>query len=77
MKTNISIDRLIRKEQNRGANKFGRFNSAHELYAVLQEEVDEFWEGVKKDKPDPLELIQIAAVARRGYQEMMQNAEEK
>jgi hypothetical protein len=53
-------------EMLRGEHKFGGFNSAHELYAVLQEEVDEFWQSVKEDDPDPAELLQVAAVALRG-----------
>jgi hypothetical protein len=32
---------------------------------VLQEEVDEFWDSVKADDPDPYELIQVTAVALR------------
>ncbi|HEC62247.1 MAG TPA: hypothetical protein ENI27_08340 [bacterium] len=68
----VDINQLIREEQSRSLAKHGRFNSAHELYAVLKEEVDEFWDSVKADNPDPLELVQIAAVARRGYQEIMQ-----
>lgn len=46
-----------------------KFNSIHEGYAVLVEEVDEFWDEVKK-KPDKRvdgevlsELVQIAATA--------------
>lgn len=41
----------------------------HEAYAVLLEEVDEFWDEVRKRNPDKtqmrLELIQIAAMACR------------
>ena len=46
-----------------------KFNSPHEAYAVLLEEVDEFWDEVKKkpakrNKQNMLkELSQIAAVA--------------
>ncbi len=48
--------------------KFPRFNSAHEGYAVIKEEVDELWDEIKKSQR-PLEMkeeaIQIAAMALR------------
>ena len=53
----------VSTEMNRGKDKFGEFASAHELYAVLKEEVDEFWDSVKGNDPDPEELLQVAAVA--------------
>jgi molybdopterin biosynthesis enzyme len=49
--------------------KFPSFNSAHEGYAVLLEEVDELWEEVKRrpssdrDQRMKEETIQIAAMA--------------
>jgi hypothetical protein len=51
--------------------RFPKFNSAHEGYAVLAEEVDELWEHVKvKQKFRDVEgmrkeCIQIAAMALR------------
>lgn len=49
--------------------KFGPMASPHEAYAVLLEEVDEFWEAVKsKDATYDearAELIQVAAMAVR------------
>jgi hypothetical protein len=51
--------------------KFGAFNSAHEGFAVLKEEVDELWEEVRAKQggrnPDALrkEAIQVAAMACR------------
>ena len=41
------------------------YASWHEAYAILQEEVDEFFDSVKADDPDPMELVQVAAVALR------------
>jgi hypothetical protein len=43
------------------------FNSHHEGYAVLKEEVDEMWEDVKKNRhPESVqEAIQVAAMAIR------------
>lgn len=44
-------------------------SSAHEGYAVILEELDEFWAEVKKRKPDPAlmlaELVQVAAMCQR------------
>ncbi len=50
-------------------SKFPPFNSAHEGFAVLKEEVDELWEEVKGNKKDGalnrmrLEATQVAAMA--------------
>jgi len=47
------------------------YNSAHEGFAILLEELDEFWDEVRKKRAlrDPArmydELVQIAAVAQR------------
>jgi len=48
--------------------KYGNYASTHEMYGVLAEEVDEFWDGVKNDLPDDYlysEAVQIAAVCFR------------
>lgn len=51
-------------------------NSSHEAYAVILEEVDEFWEEVKKKKSmrDPVkmrgELVQIAAMCQRAAEDL-------
>lgn len=70
------IDALIKelalKEAKDARDKYGPFNSSHEAYAVLKEEIDEAWDIIKKktkttnDKLDlRIELIQVAAVALR------------
>ena len=64
------IDLEIQTEQLRGQQKFGNYNSAHEMYAVIQEEVEEFWNSVKANDPDPRELLQICATARRALMEL-------
>jgi hypothetical protein len=53
------------------SNKFGPFNSEHEGYAVLLEEMDELWEQIRL-KPElrdkfkmKKECIQICAMAIR------------
>jgi|TARA_Y100000310_G_scaffold344326_1_gene456458 hypothetical protein len=58
-------------EYRRGLEIFRPFISAHEAYGVLKEEVDEFWDEVKRNTASIdyasmiKELIQIAAVAIR------------
>jgi hypothetical protein len=61
----------IKEEFSRATSKHGKFNSAHEGYAVILEEMDELWEEVKKqyEKRDRdkmrLEAIQVATMAIR------------
>lgn len=55
-------------EYRRAVALHGAFSSTHEGYAIIKEEVDELWDGVKKNDP-PMKLkeeaIQIAAMAIR------------
>ncbi len=59
------------KELQRARGKFPPFNSAHEGYAVILEELDELWEKVKQTKPGSDrramrgEAVQVAAMALR------------
>ena len=39
--------KMVKKEYLRAISKFGKFNNAHEGYAILLEEVDELWDNVK------------------------------
>ena len=59
---------LIVCEYKYAAKRFGKFNSAHEGYAVLKEEVDELWDVIKKNGT-PIErkneAIQVGAMAIR------------
>ena len=61
----------VLKELHKARDGHRRYNSVHEAYAVLLEEVDEFWDEVKKRRNlrDPnkmrAELVQVAAVAIR------------
>jgi NTP pyrophosphatase (non-canonical NTP hydrolase) len=56
----------IKQELDSANEKFPPFKSTHEAYAVILEEIDEFWDEVKKKEPDfknmKKELIQIAAM---------------
>ena len=74
--------KTIEQEKTEALKKYGHFNSTHEVYAVLLEEVDEFWELVKLPtqknatlKQDDMieELTQIAAIAQRAIKELENN----
>lgn len=54
-------------ELRNAMKKFPTFNSAHEGYAILLEEVDEAWEEIKNNdyKRAREEMIQVAAMAIR------------
>jgi hypothetical protein len=56
-------------EIKRARELHGNVNSAHEGYAVILEELDEFWEEVRKKIPDKdkmiAELVQIAAMCQK------------
>ena len=61
----------VEAELARAIAEYPPMNSAHEAYAVLKEEVEEFWAEVKK-QPSAVdkekmrkELIQVAAMAIR------------
>jgi hypothetical protein len=61
----------VYEELSKARSRFPPFNSAHEGFAVIKEEVDELWDEVKKNQRvrDPnalrLEARQIAAMALR------------
>ncbi|KKK92467.1 hypothetical protein LCGC14_2702670 [marine sediment metagenome] len=69
-----TIDEEIRMEQSRGVEKFGKYNSMHEAYAVIKEELDEFWDSVKENDPDPIELLHVCATTRRACIELCEIA---
>lgn len=59
-----SILDLVRKETIKAHQKYGKFKSKHEAYAVLLEESEELWETIKKKQPDQRtkeEAVQVAA----------------
>jgi len=59
------------EELKRATEKFGKFNSMHEGYAVIKEELEELWEEIKKQPRRgkyadlKMEATQLAAVAIR------------
>lgn len=56
-------------ELARARAKHNPMHSHHEAYAVLLEELDEVWDEVKRQTPDPqriiAELVQVAAMCAR------------
>jgi uncharacterized phage protein gp47/JayE len=60
---------LMMQECQVAMNMFGPFNSAHEGYAVILEEMDELWEKIKSKSSTPDEIceeaIQVGAMAMR------------
>ena len=68
MKQDKAIE-LVVNELNNANDKFSLFNSSHEGYAVILEELDELWDEIKNNK-HPMssvnqkkEAIQVAAMA--------------
>lgn len=59
--------KLVLAEVSRATRRYGAFNSSHEGYGVLQEEVDELWDDIKKNRAEHAgeEAIQVAAMAVR------------
>jgi predicted oxidoreductase (fatty acid repression mutant protein) len=58
----------VRKELEKALEKHPKpFNSPHEGFAIIQEEVDELWDDVKSDNiiGQKVEAAQVAAVAIR------------
>ncbi len=63
---------LATEELIRASRKFGPFNSAHEGWAIILEEMDELWDEVKRQHDDPVrpanmkkEATHVAAMAIR------------
>lgn len=68
----------VAQELLRAQAKWPPMNSAHEAYAVILEELDEFWAEVRKKQTeyDPAamraELLQIAAMAARAVVDVVE-----
>lgn len=63
------VANLCQRELHRAMQNFGAFNSAHEGYAVLKEELDELWDAIKDKRASredlAVEAIQVGAMAMR------------
>lgn len=72
----MSVADEVLAELSRARSKFPRPSaSAHEAFAVLDEERDELWDEVKANHPDRkarmrAEAIQVAAMAIRFVEEV-------
>lgn len=59
----------VHKEVHKAQKKHAPMNGPHEAYAVILEEIDEYWDEVKADRGKQAsartELIQVAAMAVR------------
>ena len=70
------ILQAILDEYKQARKTHGEFASPHEAYAVILEELDEFWDEVKKFKPGDSkvdmrnELIQVASTALAAIMEV-------
>lgn len=69
------VAELIDDEIHRAKTKFKevKFNSTHEGFAVLKEEVDELWDEVKSNGSKErlrAEAVQVAAMAIRFIKEL-------
>jgi hypothetical protein len=67
MKKEIAL-KLISKEYNDAKRSWPTFNSTHEGYAVILEELDELWDEIKANGPQGRlqdEAVQVAAMALR------------
>ena len=70
----------MNQEQKEAFEKYGNFHSTHEVFGVLLEEVEEFWQIVK-EKPNTnlkkermiSELTDIINVAERAKIELQNN----
>jgi len=67
---------LVRDEWERARGKHEPMNSPHEAYAVILEELDEFWEEVRAQTDARngahmlKELVQIAAMCERAAHDL-------
>ena len=67
MKKNDAI-KMVLDELSFATSKFGKFNSTHEGYAVIKEELDELWDEIKNNSNENVlreEAMQVAAMGIR------------
>ena len=73
----VEFRKLVEKELAKARGKYGKQASVHEGYAILLEEVDEFWEHVrakshKRNYKELLgELVQIASSAQKTAEDVV------
>ena len=69
-KNDTNLEMEINIEMGKGVAKFGRYNSWLEAWAIIDEELREFHESVRANDPDPEELLQVCATAKRAIIEL-------
>lgn len=59
--------KAVKEELEQATSRYGRFNSPHEGYGVILEELDEMWDEIKFDNVPKArqEAVQVAAMAIR------------
>ena len=72
--TRMTVDNEIDIESHKGQSEHGRYNSMHEAYAVIKEELEEFWDSIKANDPDPKELLQVCSTAKRALLQLCSQA---
>lgn len=77
-KRGLSVFQMhVKCEVERARTKHNPIHSVHEGYSVILEELEEFWEEVKKnselrdDRNMYYELVQIAAMAQRTAEDVI------
>jgi hypothetical protein len=65
---------LVELELAAARTKFFALHSGHEAFGVIYEELDEFWDEVKRQDRDPdamlKELVQTAAMCARAAEDL-------
>ena len=56
---------MVDGECRRGRHLHGDYRNHFHAWAVIKEELDEFWESVYRNAPDPDEIVQVAATSLR------------
>ena len=65
-----TIEEAVRIERIYAREKHRQLASWHEAYAVIREELEEFWDSVKREQPDLDELLQVAAMCQLAIREL-------
>ncbi len=76
IKTNRDFTQAMNVEISSADQCHGKYNSFHEAYSVILEELDEFWEIVRQKSADRdrqnayAELVQIATACMRAARDL-------
>ena len=77
----LAIIYSVQSELDSARKKFKKFNSTHEGYAVIKEELDELWKEVKRKKKNKKkmerEALQVSAMAIRFILDLLIDKEKR